>query len=87
MASITPAQTTALAAIERTMTCLSLFGILVVFSLFGLSKDFRKPINRQIFYACFGNFGMNIATLVSEAGVAAGQNSLLCQLQGFFIQM
>jgi hypothetical protein len=87
MASLTPAQTAALVIVERTMSFLSLFGNIIVFALFASSESFRKPIHRMMFYACIGNVGMNVATLISEGGVAAGQDSFLCQFQGFLIQM
>ena len=54
---------------------------------FILSSKFRKPVNRLIFYASWGNLLGNIATLISQDGVRAGQNSALCQVQAFLIQM
>ncbi|KAL8895886.1 MAG: hypothetical protein Q9207_007967 [Kuettlingeria erythrocarpa] len=52
-----------------------------------LSSDFRKPVNRLIFYASWGNMLGNAATLISQSGIKAGQRSALCQFQAFLIQM
>lgn len=54
---------------------------------FASSPRFRKPINRLIFYASWGNALCNIATLMSQSGVRAGRDSHLCQFQSFLIQM
>ena len=86
-ASLTEGQTRALVIAERVTSFFSLVGIAFVLSTFAFSDRFRKPINRLIFFASFGNLGMNIATLVSENGPAAGQASNICQLQAFLIQM
>lgn len=51
------------------------------------STRFRKPINRLIFYASWGNALCNIATLMSQTGIRAGRDSHLCQFQSFMIQM
>ncbi|KAK1141971.1 hypothetical protein N8T08_008294 [Aspergillus melleus] len=48
--------------------------------------SFRKPINRLVFYASWGNIMTNLATVVSQSGIHAGLNSPLCQLQAFLIQ-
>ncbi|KAN0099882.1 hypothetical protein V8E51_013657 [Hyaloscypha variabilis] len=71
---------------ERVASILSLVGCFFVVITFCSSPTFHTPINRLIFYASFGNILSNIATLISRQGVLAGQNSVLCQLQAFFIQ-
>ena len=72
---------------ERVTSVLSLLGILFILLTFLLCRGFDKPINRLIFFASWSNLGMNIATLIAEDGPAAGQNSSLCQFQGWAIQM
>ena len=77
----------ALELTERIASCLSLAGTIFVMITFLYSSEFRKPINRLIFYATWGNTICNAATLMSLSGVRAGKHSSLCQLQGFLIQM
>ena len=72
---------------ERVASIFSLLGIFFILSTFLLGRGFDKPINRLIFFASWSNLGMNIATLIAEAGVDAGINSSLCQFQAFAIQM
>ncbi|KAL8649165.1 MAG: hypothetical protein Q9226_005688 [Calogaya cf. arnoldii] len=54
---------------------------------FTFSPAFRKPINRLIFFASWGNALCNVATLMSQSGIRAGPDSHLCQFQGFLIQI
>ncbi|MCJ1473700.1 hypothetical protein MMC13_002351 [Lambiella insularis] len=56
-------------------------------STYFFSSSFEKPINRLVFFASWGNLGMNVAALISEAGPQTGQASALCQFQGFMVQM
>lgn len=77
----------ALETIERIASCFSLVGTLMIFVTFASSSDFRKPINRLIFYASWGNTLCSIASMISQSGIRAGQRSPLCQFQGFLIQM
>ncbi len=72
---------------ERVVSVFSIIGIFFILITFYLLKSFNKPINRLVFYASFGNLGMNIACLISEAGLEAGPLSPLCQFQAFLIQM
>ena len=52
-----------------------------------LSPYFNKSINRQIFFASIANLCVNVASLISEDGPIAGQQSALCQFQAFVVQM
>lgn len=72
--------------IERAASILSLIGCTFVITTFCVSDKFRKPINRLVFFATFGNILTNVATLMSRAGVEAGGKSGLCQTQAFLIQ-
>lgn len=85
--SLTPSQLNAMQITERVSSIFSLLGILFILSTFLLARGFDKPINRLIFFASWSNLGMNIASLIAEDGVVAGQNSSLCQFQAFAIQM
>lgn len=71
---------------ERVASILSLVGCFFIVVTFCSSSAFHTPISRLIFYASFGNILSNVATLISRQGILAGQNSVLCQLQAFFIQ-
>ena len=82
----TPSQINALMIAERVTSIFSLIGILFILSTFLLGRGFDKPINRLFFFASFSNLGMNIAALMAEDGITAGQNSSLCQFQAFAIQ-
>ena len=82
----TPNQVYAMMITERVTSIFSLLGILFILSTFLLGRGFDKPINRLFFFASFSNLGMNIAALIAEDGMSAGQNSSLCQFQAFAIQ-
>ncbi|CAD6594551.1 MAG: hypothetical protein ASARMPREDX12_009539 [Alectoria sarmentosa] len=87
MASLTAGQSRALETTERVASCFSLIGTIFIFVTFVSSPNFRRPINRLVFYASWGNTLCNIGTLMSESPIRAGANSHLCQFQGFLIQM
>jgi hypothetical protein len=72
---------------ERVSSVLSVLGCFFVIATFISFKIFRKPINRLVFFATFGNLATNVATLISRSGILAGENSALCQFQAFIIQM
>ena len=71
---------------ERVSSTLSLIGTSFIILTFLTSRAFHKPINRLAFYAAFANILANVATLITRAGIRAGRDSALCQMQGFFIQ-
>ncbi|KAL8733672.1 MAG: hypothetical protein Q9181_003488 [Wetmoreana brouardii] len=85
-----PFSTSQLHTLERTERVASVFSLLgasFIILTFILSDNFRKPVNRLIFYASWGNLLGNCATLLSQTGVRAGPKSALCQFQAFLIQM
>ncbi|KAL8799394.1 MAG: hypothetical protein Q9200_007552 [Gallowayella weberi] len=84
---LTASQLHALEITERIASAFSLLGASFIILTFVLSSDFRKPVNRLIFYASWGNLFANAATLISQSGVKGGQDSALCQFQAFIIQM
>ena len=87
MATLTPGESRALEITERVASCFSLIGTIFIFVTFVSSPNFRRPINRLVFYASWGNTLCNIGTLMSESPIRAGGSSHLCQFQGFLIQM
>ncbi|KAJ6109860.1 hypothetical protein N7486_002095, partial [Penicillium sp. IBT 16267x] len=70
---------------ERLCSAISLIGSFVIVTTFLWSPSFRKPINRLVFYASWGNIMLNIATMISQSGIQAGGVSPLCQFQAFLI--
>lgn len=79
-----------LAIVERAASYLSALGVAAIFATFCSSKQFRTPIHRLIFYnACFNIFDIT-ATMIGVSGpdsVGGSGYSVLCQAQGFLIQM
>ncbi|KAL4788439.1 Nnf1-domain-containing protein [Aspergillus varians] len=84
--SLSAGQLFAISATERTCSTVSLTATSIIIVSFLSSRSFRKPINRLVFYASFGNIMTNVATLISQSGIGAGTNSNLCQIQAFLIQ-
>lgn len=84
--SPSPDQLLSISITERVCSAISLVGTFVIVTTFIGSRSFRKPINRLVFYASWGNMMANIATLISQSGIHAGVGSPLCQFQAFFIQ-
>lgn len=79
-------QILAISATERVCSTISLIGTFLIVATFIWSPTFRKPINRLVFYASWGNLMANIATIISADGIHLGVESSLCQFQGFLIQ-
>ena len=71
---------------ERVASVISVIGCFFVMFTFLWSSRFRKPVNRLIFYATWGNLICNVGTLISVNGMQVGYKSPLCQFQGFLIQ-
>ncbi|KAI1111762.1 G-protein coupled receptor [Nemania sp. NC0429] len=75
----------AIVIVMRVTSVLSLIGCFFIIGTFISSRAFRKPINRLIFYASFGNVFLNIGSLFARAFIH-DENSAGCQIQGFIIQ-
>lgn len=71
----------------RISTALSIAGIFVIFGFFSFSKIFSSPIHRIIFITSFFDLFSCVATLISISGPTAGNNSPVCQFQGFVLEM
>ncbi|KAJ5099293.1 hypothetical protein N7532_006294, partial [Penicillium argentinense] len=76
----------AISITERICSAISLIGTFIIVTTFIGSRSFRRPINRLVFYASWGNIMANIATLISQDSIHAGVGSSLCQFQAFLIQ-
>lgn len=79
-------QLEAISVTERVCSAVSVAASCIIIATFIGSKSFRRPINRLVFYASFGNIMANVGTLISQSGINNGPNSALCQFQGFVIQ-
>ena len=84
--SITPSETRAFEIAEKVTSVFSVVGAGFIITTFLLDSKFRKPINRLVFYAAWGNLFANVATLISRSGIKLGTTSPLCQFQAFLIQ-
>lgn len=83
---LTASQKQDIIIIERISSILSLIGAAFVIVTFVFNEKFRKPINRLVFLATFGNVLTNVATLISVHGIEAGSGSPVCHFQAFLIQ-
>lgn len=73
--------------VARTASSLSALGVITIVTVFSLSRQFRNPMHRLIFINAFYNAFDVVCTMISISGPAAGNNSALCQFQGFLNQM
>jgi hypothetical protein len=71
----------------RVTSVLSILGSFIIIGAFCLSRYFRSPIHRIIFFNSFYNLIDSAGTMISVSGPAAGDTSSLCQFQGFALQM
>ncbi|OQU98190.1 hypothetical protein CLAIMM_04011 isoform 1 [Cladophialophora immunda] len=83
--AITASQDHALVTTERVTSVFSVLGAAFIIATFLSDSKFRKPINRLVFYAAWGNLFANVATLIARSGIKLGLTSPLCQFQGFLI--
>ncbi|KAL8678366.1 MAG: hypothetical protein Q9186_005260 [Xanthomendoza sp. 1 TL-2023] len=85
--TLTPEQHQMMALTERIISGISLIGIFFIILTYLFASSFSKPINRLVFYASWGNLGLSIVALISLNGPDMGENSALCQFQGFMAQL
>lgn len=84
---LTPKQHLVMVLTERLISGVSIIGILFIILTYMFSSSFSKPINRLVFYASWGNLGLCIVAMISLNGPDAGDDSPLCQFQGFMAQL
>ncbi|KAK3323344.1 hypothetical protein B0T19DRAFT_442841 [Cercophora scortea] len=80
-------QVRTLVILERLGGSLSLFSVIAIFFAYSLFPRLRSLPNTFIVFASIANAGASIASLIAYDGVALGQESSLCQAQGFLFQM
>ncbi|KAJ5180878.1 hypothetical protein N7492_004088 [Penicillium capsulatum] len=71
----------------RVTSVLSILGSFTIIGAFASSRHFRSPIHRIIFFNAFYNLWDSVGTMISVDGPLAGDQSSLCQFQGFVLQM
>ncbi|KAF2735095.1 hypothetical protein EJ04DRAFT_492119 [Polyplosphaeria fusca] len=87
MVALTAGQMLALCVSERAMSALSLIGSFFIIFTFLRWPYFRKPINRLIFLATFGNVLTSTATSIATSALPHGDGlTSLCEFQGIVIQ-
>ena len=79
-------QAHAIEVAERVSSVFSVLGAAFIIVTFLCDSRFRKPINRLVFYASWGNLFANVATLITREGIKMGVDGPLCQFQAFLIQ-
>lgn len=85
--AITDEQRKILEIVARTASTLSALGVITIITVFSLARHFRNPMHRLIFINAFYNALDVVCTMISISGPAAGNDSALCQFQGFLNQM
>lgn len=87
--SLNLAEDHAIAIAMRVCGAISLLGCLLIVLTFTLSRRFRRPVNRLIFYASWGNMVLAIVGIFSVDPIFSpyGPESALCTAQGFLVQM
>jgi len=73
--------------VERAGASLSLVGVSFIFIAFALFKRLRTVPNTFILFASIANVGASIACLIGYDGILAGDQSAVCQFQGFLLEM
>ena len=81
-----PDEASAIETAERVASVFSVIGAAFIIFTFLFDSSFRKPINRLVFYASWGNLFANVATLISREGIKREIDGPLCQFQAFLIQ-
>lgn len=85
--SLSQEQLDRIAIAARVSSALSLLGVFAIIGTFSLSRFFRSPIHRIIFYIAFYNLVGTVATMITVSGPNAGNTSSLCRFQAFALQM
>lgn len=83
--SMQASQHHAIVIAEQVASVFSVIGAFFIISTFLYDSKFRKPINRLVFYAAWGNLFANVGTLISRSGIELGVRTPLCQFQGLLI--
>ncbi|KAH7175228.1 hypothetical protein EDB81DRAFT_633207 [Dactylonectria macrodidyma] len=72
-----------LALLERIGGSVSLVSVMTIFVTYGLIARARNPRNTFILFASIANVGASIGCIISQDGLHAGEDSILCRTQSF----
>ncbi|KAK0671045.1 putative G-protein coupled receptor [Cercophora samala] len=73
--------------VERFGASLSLVGVFFIFWAYWMFKRVRTVPNTFILFASIANVGASVACLIGYAGIIAGDESGLCRVQAFLLEM
>jgi hypothetical protein len=79
-------QINTLITIERTGAALSMAAILLTVLSFAVFKRLRTTPNMFLFFASIANAGASVASMMGYDGLRMGEESALCQAQGFLFE-
>lgn len=75
-----------LISIERTGAGLSMVAIIFTVVPFVAFKKLRTTPNMFLVFASIANAGASVASMIGYDGLDMGEDSVLCQAQGFIFQ-
>ncbi|KAK3382714.1 hypothetical protein B0T24DRAFT_645338 [Lasiosphaeria ovina] len=85
--NLTTPQRETIQHVERFGASLSLAGVALIFVAYALFKRLRTVPNTFIVFASIANVGATTACLIGYAGIIAGDDSGLCRVQAFLLEM
>ncbi|KAK0748405.1 hypothetical protein B0T21DRAFT_398516 [Apiosordaria backusii] len=85
--NLTAAERDTIQHVERFGASLSLVGVFFIFWAYWMFKRVRTVPNTFILFASIANVGASIACLIGYAGILAGDDSGLCRVQAFLLEM
>lgn len=83
---LTSKQTEVLITIERTGAGLSMVAVTLTVLSYLLFKKLRTTPNLFLVFVSIANAGASVASMIGLNGLQMGENSLLCQTQGFIFE-
>ncbi|KOS22905.1 Cyclic AMP receptor-like protein A [Escovopsis weberi] len=84
--ALTPFQVEVLATIERVGAALSMVSVLLAVFSYAMVKKLRTVPNQFLVIASLANFMASIAAMMGYDGLAKGEDSSICQVQGFIFE-
>ncbi|KAF4126518.1 hypothetical protein GMORB2_0254 [Geosmithia morbida] len=84
---LTKDQILAIVALERTGGSTSLIAVFCIFVAYWTIPEVRNVQNTFIVFASVANVGASAASIIARDGLVKGDDSGLCQVQGFLFEM
>lgn len=79
-------EVTLLTTMERTGAGLSMLAIFITVLCYILFRSFRTTPNLFLVFASVANAGASVASMMGYDGLRQGEDSALCQAQGFIFE-